>query len=169
MGYDVQFESLDQVTFFDVRGRISKMQNVLDDLGLRIPEKRNGIASVKYIDVMRAGRDRLMIRTQLENELDVYQNLLALTKSVLVQCTLVSDMYRGVALAGTDSEKILAQLTPLNFSRVKPATVSFTEVFRLAGFIICESDSSYKIYVERSYFDYMLRRLSKCALIEFTP
>lgn len=166
MSYAVEIKSMDQSAFFDLRGDASQLSLVLGRLGAKLPRHSHVVEVSKNLAVIRVGPRHLLFKCSLNKEFDIESRLEQLTRQIHVQSTCVSDLYRGILLTGEDILDVLAQITPVDLNKISPSTAFFTEVFRLGGFIICNSLTCVEIYIERSYYHYTLRRLLKCALMD---
>ncbi len=165
MGFDVAVQFKETVALMDVRGTPESMKSVLTDLGMNLPETPYSMLRRDSGTVYRVGRKWCIIVTAMSQELNLFADLDNLSKGLLVQCTCVTDFYRGIDLTGPDTREVLSQITSLNLHEFEEDSATFTEIFGLRGFIIRHGAEHYTVFCERSYADYTMKRILKCALL----
>lgn len=99
----------------------------------------------------------------MDQESDLLADLNELSRTLQVQCTCVTDSYRGIELKGPDADDVLSQVTSLNLYELADDCATFTEIFGLKGFIVRHGPNMYTIFCDRSYADYTMKRTLKCA------
>ncbi len=165
MGFDVAVQFKETVALIDVRGTPECMRSVLMDLGMNLPETPYSMLRWESGTVCRVGRKWCIVMTDMSRELGLAADLDELSRGVLVQCTCVTDSYRGINLTGPNARDVLSQITPLNLHEFKDKSATFTEIFGLRGFIIRCGAEHYTVFCDRSYADYTMKRMRKCALL----
>ena len=165
MRYKVEIEEIIPFAMFDLRGPDSDIDEFLESKALPVAKLPAMIVSSEGVDVVRVGPQRVLVLSKMDNEPELLGVLRSGTKGTLLHCTLISDMYTGITVKGEDAWQIMAQVTSCNFQEFKEESAAATEIFGLAGYIICHGAESYTIFAESSYGDYVFDRLKKCALV----
>ena len=165
MTFDIDIRFRQPVVLIDVRGEDECMKSVLMGSGIQLPESPYSILRWDSGAVCRVGRKWCIIMTDMINELSLIAELDRLSRGVLVQCTCVTDAYQGIELTGPDTRDVLSQITPLNLHELEDDCATFTEIFGHRGLIIRYSVGKFAVYCDRSYADYIMKRMLKCALL----
>lgn len=165
MGYKVEIEEITPFAMFDLRGRDPVIDEYLESKNLPVAKFPAMIVSSEGVDVVRVGPQRVLVLSNIDNEIELFGVLRSGTAGTSLHCTLISDMYTGITVKGEDAWQIMAQVTSCDFQECKDESAVATEIFGLAGYIIRHGVESYTIFAESSYSDYVLDRLKKCALI----
>ncbi len=165
MGFDVAVQFKETVALIDVRGTPECMKSVLVDLGMNLPETPYSVSRWDLGTVYRVGRNRCIIMADMSREPGLLADLNEFSRGVLVQCTCVTDSYLGINLTGPNARDVLSQITPLNLHEFKDESATFTEILGLRGFIIRYGAEHYTVFCDRSYADYTMKRMLKCALL----
>ena len=167
MGFDVAIKFHQPVALVDVRGNFDRMEKVLVEAGLDVPKVPHSLLRSSPYVVFRAGRNWCIVITDLDRESELLDNLERHCQDVSVQCTCVTDAYHGIDIVGPDVNEVLSQITPINLHEIEVDSATFTELFGLRGFVIRQSSDHYTVYPDRSYADYTMKRMYKCALHQF--
>ena len=165
MGYNVKIEEIVLFAMFDLRGPDVAIDEFLESNNLPVTKFPAMIVSSEGVDVVRVGPRRVLVLSNIDNEIELFGVLRSGSKGSPLHCALISDMYTGITVKGEDAWQIMAQVTSCNFQECKDESAVATEIFGLAGYIIRHGAESYTIFAENSYGDYVLDRLKKCALI----
>ena len=165
MGYKVEIEEIVLFAMFDLRGRDPVIEEFLENNNLPVAKFPAMIVSSEGVDVVRVGPQRVLVLSNIDNEIELFGVLRSGTTGTSLHCALISDMYTGITVKGEDAWQIMAQVTSCDFQECKDESAVATEIFGLTGYIIRHGVESYTIFAESSYSDYVLDRLKKCALI----
>ena len=165
MGYNVEIEEIVPFAMFDLRGPDVAIDEFLESNNLPVTKFPAMIVSSEGVDVVRVGPRRVLVLSNIDNEIELFGVLRSGSKGSPLHCALISDMYTGITVKGENAWQIMAQVTSCNFQECKDESAVATEIFGLAGYIIRHGAESYTIFAENSYGDYVLDRLKKCALI----
>ena len=166
MTFDVAIRFRQPVALIDVRGEPECMKSVLMGLGIRLPVSPYSMLRWDSGAVYRVGRKWCIIMADMSTELDLIAELSELSRGVSIQCTCVTDSYQGIELTGPDTREVLSQITPLNLHELEDDCATFTEIFGFRGLIIRYSVGNFAVYCDRSYADYTMKRMLKCALLQ---
>ena len=151
---------------FDVRGEPDCLEAFLNSQNLPPLSAAFSITRSEQdkIDILRVGRRRILIHSAIDCESKLLDKFRNCEIDGSVHCALVSDMYSGMSISGTDAWQIIAQVSPINLGKFQDNSVKITEIFGQAGYIIRLHSDNYSIFVESSFRDYVSDRLLKCAL-----
>ena len=167
MGYNVAIEYRQPVALIDVRGKYDQMKKVLVESGLDLPNAPHSQLGSSSYTVFRAGRNWCIVIAGMDRESELLDNLERHCQNISVQCTCVTDAYRGIDIVGPDVNEVLSQVIPINLHEFEVDSATFTELFGLRGFVIRRASNHYTVYPDRSYADYTMKRMLKCALHQF--
>ena len=148
MGYKVEIEEITPFAMFDLRGRDPVIDEFLESNNLPVAKFPAMIVSSEGIDVVRVGPQRVLVLSNINNEIELFGVLRSGTKGTSLHCALISDIYTGITVKGEDARQIMAQVTSCDFQECKDESAVATEIFGLAGYIIRHGAESYTILLK---------------------
>ena len=160
----VEITQLEQSAWFSIRGDVTKLNSIASALGLTRSERNKIVNSNDLLTLLPIGPRYYILQTSLHHEHSVQSQLDELVCDHRVACVNISDMHQGFEIHGENAIDVLSQLTPLNLFEFPAAHATATEIFSLPGIIWHHSEHSYRLYVERSFSEYVDRRLATCSL-----
>ncbi len=165
MTYEVSINRCHQQAIFDIRGIRPDLDSSLIESGMTARVEKGKIVLSDELEILQLGPRRILVKTALENEQQVEQDFrAALIDTRRLSVVNVSDLYLGVQLTGPDALEVLAHAVPLDLYEFPPGSGTSSAVFSLTAIVICEAMNRYVLLVERSYLDYVQKRLRVCAL-----
>ena len=165
MGYAVEITPLEQQAVFDIRTATPIIDDCLFRLDVGGPFEKDRIAGTNGLQILKLGPRRALIKSTLNNETQIEEKLnSALADARQTSVVNLSDMYLGIRIAGTDAAEVLAHAIPIDLHELPPGSGTATAIFSLSAIVFHESDPSYSVYVDRSYFDYVWHRINLCGL-----
>jgi len=153
---------LEQGAVFDVRGNSTALGIVFELFGLRQTRQMNTVFESQRVKVLVIGPRNYLLQSTLDNEVEIDKTLKPIGGNPNLSCTNVSDMYQGIEVSGPQALEVLAQATSLNLHKFPLGSVTATEIFCLRGIVLHERLDKYHLYIDRSYAEYVFKRLLKC-------
>ena len=139
MGYKVEIEEITPFAMFDLRGRDPVIDEFLESNNLPVAKFPAMIVSSQGVDVVRVGPQRVLVLSNIDNEIELFGVLRSGTKGTSLHCALISDMYTGITVKGEDAWQIMAQVTSCDFQECKDESTTKTAPSASAGFKKCSS------------------------------
>jgi len=163
MAYDVTVARTELEALLDLRGPPEPIAECLAELSLAPPALANSALVRGESCVLWLGPRRWLISAPLSREAELQQLTDRAGNSAGISIVVVSDYYVRFDLDGSQVHDVLAQATPLD---LRPAVfgqgaASFSEFFGIAALLYCTAATSYRVYVERSYGDFIHARLRR--------
>jgi len=165
MAYEVTVARAGLEAMLDLRGPPGKIAECLADLSLAPPALANSALVHGESVVLWVGPQRWLISAPLSREAELQQLAERARDDVEVSVILVSDYYSRFDLDGRQVHDVLAQATPLDLRPAvfAPGAASFSEFFGIAALLYCTAATSCRVYVERSYGDFIHARVRRAA------
>ncbi len=156
---------MDQEAIFDVRCIKPDMNQFCANLGVTEEVKKARLLRWQNFEILPLGPRRILIRSTLENEQQIERRLNSTFQNNReISVVNVSDLFAGIRLADADVLEVLAQVVPLDLHNFPPGSVTATAVFSQWGMLVHENATSWSVYVNRSYLDYVWCRIHACGL-----
>lgn len=162
--------SLDRIpiqTLFDIRGASADLDRLAEGLGFPAPAHSGQLVMNASMQWVRFGPSRGFIKSAIDQEKLLENELLKHCSELKVSWVNASDMYCGFLVRGENKCRLLNQIVSVNLHELKPAGAVATEVFELSGILIHSMRNDFEIYVARSYEDYAWNRILRCKANEF--
>jgi len=165
MAYEVTIARAGIEAMLDLRGPPEKIAQCLADLSLAPPTLANSALVHGESVVLWVGPRRWLISAPLSREAELQQLAERAPDEVEISVILISDYYSRFDLDGRQVRDVLAQATPLDLRPAVfgPGTASFSEFFGIGALLYCTAATSCRVYVERSYGDFIHARLRRAA------
>lgn len=165
MGYETDIACLEQQAVFDIRTVTPTIDDCLHGLDIRGSIEKDRIIVTHEMELLKLGPRRALITSTLSNEFQIEEKLKnRLGNAGAASVVNVSDMYLGIQVSGRDAAQVLAHATPINLHDFPPGSGTATAVFSLSGIVLHVSESTYSVYVDRSFFDYVWQQIKVCGL-----
>ncbi len=162
MSAEVEISTLNQTALFDLRGHEVSLQVLFELFNLRQRQQMNVVVKNEWLKVLVIGPRRYLIQSEIKNEMEIEKILKSVSANPNISSTNISDMYMGFGISGRQANEALAQATTLNLHKLPVGGVTGTEIFSLGGIIVRDGLQELLIYVDRSYGQYVHKRLIKC-------
>ncbi len=157
MAYDVTVNCTRPEAWCDLRGDYRAVTEALAPLSLALPATPNTFRTEGEWGVLWLGPQRWLLSGPLARESALATIADRGCDDPVISAVVVSDAYAGFDVAGPQVRDVLAQATPLD---MRPdafgiGSASFTECFGITALVCCTAATAYRMYVERSYADFM--------------
>lgn len=159
MSYRVEVSRRPGCTLFDLRGSAGGADTLFKHLRTAVPVRPNTVRVSDARAVYWVGPERWLLRE--EHGLPAGD-----TMPLNVSAVDVSDAYVRFSVAGPDALDVMSQATPLDLGpgTFPDGSASYTEFFGTTALTECVSaGTSFVVFVERSYADYVEACLRRAA------
>lgn len=157
MAYDVTVTRTQPEAWCEVRGEQHAVAAALAPSALALPATANTLLLDGERGVLWLGPRRWLLSGPVAHEPALQAIVDRVADDPAVSAAIVSDAYAGFDVAGPQVQDVLAQATPLD---VRPeafaiGAASFTRCFGITALVCCTAATAYRLYVDRSYADFM--------------
>ena len=156
MIYDVNLETLELFSVFDLKGSPSSITSIVAPLGIVPPERPNTATISGDMALYWVGPTQWLLRAPEAAEQQLIQQLQMEDCEKNTSIVEVSDMFQFFSVRGRDAEDVLAVCCPLDthLTAFPANAVTFTELFGTKALLLRVTDG-YHFAVDRSYADFV--------------